>query len=306
MTCAALVLQGVHTSIQGPAFCVRFCVRPIVYIHLMSYINFCFTARTSDITQLAAITHPSLQFSTYIMPRKAIEAGASLATGISVQGGQMFRGGKEVDTSSILEGLQSFITFLSGLNKPILIGHNIRSFDVPILYHHLSEHGLLSEFSEVITGFIDTLIVAKKKIKKKDILSQSYKQVDLAKDFLNKTYDSHNAVADVETLQELYDFKLKLDGSEKRSYVFPLAFSALSQSLQPLVTAKVISSQMKIKLAQTSIGFHQLKLAYQRDNDQGIALVFKQPCGIAMCPRVTKSSNVISKVTKYVSEIIEK
>ena len=218
----------------------------------------------------------------------------------------MYRGGKELEATSIMDGLQNFITFLGGLDKPILIGHNILSFDVPILYHHLSAHGLSKQFSGVITGFIDTLIVARKKINKKDIPSASYKQENLAEVFLNKTYDSHNAVADVKTLQELYEIKLKLDGSEKRSYIFPLTFSALSQSLQPLVAAKVISSQMKIKLAQTSIGLHQLKLAYQRDNEQGIAFLFKQPCGIAMCPRVTKCSKVISKVTKYVSEMFEK
>lgn len=112
------------------------------------------------------------------------------------------------------DGLSLFITFIIKCSNPILVGHYIQSFDLAFLINQLSRYNLYTDFQKTVYGFIDTLKVAKRTWKKPDV--ENYKQETLVKTFLKLQYDAHNALADVQSLQTLYqkmmaDFPLSSD-----------------------------------------------------------------------------------------------
>ena len=77
---------------------------------------FCFPARDSHITQLAAVCGGE-KFSTYILPRKPITRKASEITGIEVVNGKMFCRNKEVNAVNISDGLDAFLNVQSKFQK---------------------------------------------------------------------------------------------------------------------------------------------------------------------------------------------
>ena len=83
----------------------------------------------------------------------------------------------------------------------ILVGHNIARFDIPVLLNSCKTVGISLDTS--VKGCIDTLNIAGRLFTKgKDV--SNFKQNTLVTELLNQTYDAHNAVADVEALQQLY------------------------------------------------------------------------------------------------------
>ena len=90
-------------------------------------------SRNSDILQIAA-TDGEKTFNCYIAPRQPICAAASAVTGLtfSERNNQLYKNGETVDATTIHKGLLDFIEFLKSYRKPILVGHNIISFDVPV------------------------------------------------------------------------------------------------------------------------------------------------------------------------------
>ena len=70
--------------------------------------------------------------------------------------------GKKVLTTSTKGALSDFITFSKGILNPVLVGHNIKSFDLLFLYNHLNRCQLWEVFLGIVAGFVDTLLVFKK------------------------------------------------------------------------------------------------------------------------------------------------
>ena len=144
-------------------------------------------------------------FDKYVLPRKLISAGASAVTGITSRDGVLYHNAKPVAAFSLHEALTGFLNFVqeaTGDNKYIIVGHNIERFDLPILHRVLKEFGMLSEFSHCLSGCMDTLTIARTIVDRKTI--SNYKQSTLVQKFLGKTYEAHNSLADVQSLQELY------------------------------------------------------------------------------------------------------
>ncbi|XP_062592441.1 uncharacterized protein LOC134253872 [Saccostrea cucullata] len=135
-------------------------------------------------------------------------------------------------------GLQEFIDFIYSFeSKPVFIGHNIQSYDIPILMNQLTKFRLHENFKSSVSGFVDTLKVSKKAFSKSDTVN--FKQETLVKTFLGKQYEAHNALGDVRALKELFEVKLlPLCGTDD---VFTLDYYAIKSSLEPLVKAKAIS-----------------------------------------------------------------
>uniref|UniRef100_A0A672HXX0 exodeoxyribonuclease III n=1 Tax=Salarias fasciatus TaxID=181472 RepID=A0A672HXX0_SALFA len=128
-------------------------------------------------------------------------------------------------TTPLLEALQDFIAFLSSFRRPVLlVGHNARSFDAPILSRVLTQSSLLEPFREAVSGTLDTLPVSRELFP--DL--QNHRQEFLVRRFLNKQYGAHNAVEDAKVLQELFKHwdiqdqtvweKRKTDDKSKRRY----------------------------------------------------------------------------------------
>ena len=268
---------------------------------LICCLIFPLSARNSDIVQIAAASGEKT-FSRYVLPIKRIHPDASAATGLTVRDDTLYHKGTAVPTVSLSDALLDFVDFISSFEKPILAGHNVQNFDVPVLYNSLKSLKMTGEFQKSIDGFFDTLKIVKSKIKKSDLPEncKNYKQESLVHAYCGESYGAHNAIADVVALQKLYR-KLSFSTVDVASFVFPLNVYPCSLTLDPLVDDKVISRGMKRKLSESLLGLQQLKLAYKRDPVQGIASVFKEPTCPKNKPRISNSKKVIDRVNQYVA-----
>ncbi|CAC5355730.1 unnamed protein product [Mytilus coruscus] len=217
----------------------------------------------SDITQLAAFDGTTV-FNEYVSPREVISPKVSELTGLTFDFScdQMYHHGKPVESRDIQIVLLEFIDFISKKKKPILFGHNIAAFDIPILMNKLRQQSLLSEFMLHIYGCIDTIKLARRKFKTKDI--GNHKQQTLVTKLLGIEYDAHNACADVTSLFQLEHFEY----SEKD--VFPFNAALLTDSYIPLIRASHITKLTARRLAHSGLCLKHLQLAFNRDSENGL------------------------------------
>ncbi|CAC5421658.1 unnamed protein product [Mytilus coruscus] len=116
-------------------------------------------ARTSHITQMAPV-YGDKTWSTYVFPKQPISKGASDITGISISGNRMYHHDKEVTSSSVSCAIEGFLSFIQQVPKPVVLaGHNIKVFDCPLLFNALEKNVKISEFVNLIYGFIDTKVL---------------------------------------------------------------------------------------------------------------------------------------------------
>lgn len=255
--------------------------------------------RTSDILQIACVCGTE-SFNVYMKPTCCnISISASEATGLTYIGGVLKHKGKAVESLQASDGLQRFLQFLSQFPDSILLGHNIQNFDLPVLIHQLSKYNLLKAFETAVTGYLDTLKLSRKAFPKADV--GNYKQQNLVQKLIGETYEAHNAIADVSSLQNLFNLKLKSHCVSDD--IFHLSYYSCKESLDPLVKGKVISSVTLKKLVSLSLTMAKLQVIHQRDPQNGIHNVFCENIPNSKKPRVSKSKAVISKVVQYLSNL---
>ena len=97
----------------------------------------------------------------YVTPTQHISKAASNVTKLTVVNGQLYHKGNAVTTLDINDALQNFINFLKAIQNPVLVGHNIKTFDLIFLYNNLVKCELWESFLSATVGFVDTLLVFK-------------------------------------------------------------------------------------------------------------------------------------------------
>lgn len=260
---------------------------------------FLIAGRTSDIIQIAAKCKEK-EFSIYAIPTRCISKEASAATCLTFDGNNLCYKGEAVPAVPPFEALIAFLNFLDSFNHPIIVGHNIQSFDLPILRHHLGSSNLLERFSGNITGFLDTLKISKKSLK--DVNLSNYKKETLVQTLLGEEYEAHNAMADVTSLEKLYYSKLCLSDRTLCENIFYLSYYTCKESLEPLLRCKVLSALMLRKLVVNGLSLSHLRQIHTRDPENGIRNVFTEPLTEnPKAARITKSAKVIQKVVEYFS-----
>ena len=85
---------------------------------------------------------------------------------LSMINGVLYFEGNPVETVTAEEALVQFIDYMWRIKSPVLVGHNIKRFDLRLLHHHLSRYNLWDNFISSVVGFIDTLAVFKKEFPK--------------------------------------------------------------------------------------------------------------------------------------------
>lgn len=107
----------------------------------------------------------------------------------------MFHNNKEVKAVNIMAGLLSFLDFLSCnvTHSVVLLGHNIKHFDVPALFNALLSCEIVDKFVTQVDGFVDTFPLFK--LIKPGL--STYSQINLFKHLLNESYEAHDALQDV-------------------------------------------------------------------------------------------------------------
>ena len=158
----------------------------------------------ADILQIAAIVEDNI-FSVYIEPTQPIDENASKINGLQNVEGDLYLRGRKLMTLNIIDALQSFITFFKQFSGTSLLTAHNASFDERFLIRDIMKYSLVSEFSQVVYGFCDTLKLFRVKYpdrKGKGMLTLS----KLSQDLLNFEVESenfHEATYDVIILQKL-------------------------------------------------------------------------------------------------------
>lgn len=139
--------------------------------------------------------------------------------------------------------MDSLLTFLEQFGKKqILFGHNIQSFDCPVLMHALQACNKVSEFTEVVDGFVDTLKLFNFV---KPGLS-SYRQENLCECLSGIVYTANNAIGDVfalKTLVQSYFTSSELDKPD---------IQRCSVTVQSVKASYLYSCQIRLNLPSLS------------------------------------------------------
>ncbi|CAC5426133.1 unnamed protein product [Mytilus coruscus] len=188
----------------------------------------------------------------------------------------------------------------TGLNKPVLVGHNIKRFDCHVLFHTLKSMNMYSELCASTVAFLDSLNLFK-------LVSpglSSYSQYFLVDKLLGQQYESHNAVYDTKLL-----FNLVTEKGNVSQYISELAFSpsypqlyqmqlANLKTFEKLVQSKCLSKAMALKTARSNLRFQHFKLAVQRNDMAGLKALMTEKSSTGVV-RVTSNKKIIQRVYEY-------
>lgn len=130
----------------------------------------------------------------------------------------------------------------------------------------------------------------------------------MANHFLSANYNAHNAVDDVDILQQLCAVDRSFDMTSSyfscqyalSVYCYSLNVSKNIHSLYPLLDNKIISKNIARKIAGSGLSMDNLILAFDRSGADGIRNVFSEEINKSV--RVTRSTKIIDSVSKYISE----
>ncbi|XP_061190963.1 uncharacterized protein LOC133199106 [Saccostrea echinata] len=260
-------------------------------------------ARDSHIVQLSAVRNDEV-FNKYIIPKKPMTSKATEITGIQVVNNKMYHNHEEVETVSIKDALIQFMDFMK-MSGPdvVLVGHNSKVFDLPVLFNILSKLNILETFSSAVTGFIDTIPL----FKMSHPNLSSYSQLHLFAEILQDKYSAHDSLQDVIALKRLVDHtgpshEVKVAASFTLNSAVAVfhhknTTKHLMSTLRPLLDQKVISNGMGNKIAGSGLSLSHLQLAYQRNGREGVQDVLSEIADNSV--RVTKSKKIIDSVADY-------
>ncbi|RUA06482.1 MAG: hypothetical protein DSY43_01905 [Gammaproteobacteria bacterium] len=228
--------------------------------------------KDAEITQLACVDiKGEREFSTYIMPKRAIDPSASKVTGLSVGYSQgvrvLCKDGKPVEADDLQTALKGFSDFLNQpSNKPVLlVAHNGQSFDAPRIVFHIEAEDLIESFpSDILFG--DSLIASRKFFKRKNHLKLS----DIYYETFKQQFSAHDALQDCKALQAI----LSKYGNTLQEQVCqtetPLQYYRATRQYHSLLTSvkdsyagHLTTSRVVNRLANIGVSFTLLRDLYQ-------------------------------------------
>lgn len=243
------------------------------------------------------------------MPKKDMSEAASRVTGIQIVENKMLVNKKAVITVTPREGFISFLYFLKCLKKPcILVAHNGNSFDIPRILELAKSLNLMKELMMFVKGVCDSLHLFKCILidRKKDKLS--FKQTDLANEYLDKSdmMNAHNALNDVLVLQKLLNKICKNKTTlieNTKSTEFILSSKARLQKTKECKQSLLnltLSNQMKGKIAKAGINKAILQEAFKTGGLAGLTILLGE--NVNNKPRVTVNKKIIKSIHDYLAQ----
>ncbi len=258
--------------------------------------------RDADILQIAAVTSDK-QFNEYMVPRhKQIKQSASNTHKITYKYGVLKVDKKPVDAVFPEDGLNNFLDFICSVDNPVLIGHNIKLFDCPVLHNKL-DGDLWSRFKPKVIGYVDTLPVFKETFPGQP----SYSESELVKSLLKHGYDAHNAMADVIALQELCQL-VGMQTMKKHAFSLDYVTESMAHNkkvkinvdtFSKLVQSKVCSAYMANKMASSGLKYGHLTYQVKENGYDGLEALLKKETHENK-PRATNDKRVIKKLFDHI------
>ena len=134
--------------------------------------------------------------------------------------GGLYKDGVQVPAfKTFSEALDSFLNWLRQATKEqkvVLVAHNAKGFDIPILLHNAKNAGKLNKLTNHIAGYIDTLPLFRNKLALKNNSLER-----LAFKF-GVRHGDHDALGDSECLRLVVE-KAEISDDDLRSSFFELA-----------------------------------------------------------------------------------
>ncbi|XP_071182154.1 uncharacterized protein [Mytilus edulis] len=247
-------------------------------------------------------------FKEYILPTKPMDPKASEVTGLYSDGRFLYYKGQKLNTLSKFVGLEKFIKWLP--HKAVLVAHNCKIFDSKIIVAQLSSVNLVNEFHRKVSGFSDSLHIFKQKYPGR----KSYKQENLVKDILKRSYNAHNAVDDVQLLNILMkNSQVSLQDIINHSFTVEYVQSYLTEfrcketrlkTFKPVYMSDepVMSKSLCERAAKSGLKLRHLHLAISRDDFDGLRKLFSEIDDDGNV-RVTKMNRIIKNVYNFLTEM---
>ncbi|KAJ0001073.1 hypothetical protein NQD34_006093 [Periophthalmus magnuspinnatus] len=180
-------------------------------------------SRDSEIVQLAAVSS-SHSLNLYVLPQGRMDWGAMRATGLSVHKHRLYLHKRPVLCTPPTEALLAFLSFLHMCQKPtqrpLLVGHNARAFDVPVLLRALEGRGLRGALEDTVEGAVDSLALSRDMLRDRGVCS--YRQEALVRRLLGEDYTAHDALQDARALQRLVLLGLRPQLEDLSRHMFSL------------------------------------------------------------------------------------
>ena len=251
-------------------------------------------------------------FNTYVIPQQPIAFGAQQVTGIVFSNGVMTVQGKEVEAKSIQSALEDLCTWLEQYDNVVLLAHNGRKFDFPVLVSAVGKNNLYDRLCTCVLACVDSLSLFKKIFPNES----SYKQEALVQNILQQKYNAHDAIADVQALGSLYTFPSDLPVKDVFAHSFTLKAIHLNQvhlkekarhlpSLSIIVANSVCKSSTAENIASSGLNLGHLRTIFTRDGQDGLLNVFQGKNSEGQ-PRVTNAKRVLESVVPKLAEFFSK
>ena len=291
------------------------------------------TGKAAEICQLAATDISGVHtFSKYILPVHDIDYYASKVNKlniINVKGERkLFKNNEMVQTLPFAEAISHFQTYVSQsidrakttTSKPVhtvLIGHNVSTFDTPILLRCAGEE-IAKKLQSQDIWFADSLVLFKALIKSKlpslccpDGTFPKPNQSSLYKALFGESFNAHDALEDVLALRKiLFSSKLELSAETivDQSLLVTVRHAVkdmnyldrrhnIVQSFEgklydPATNNGPLTKNMVEKVAGSGLTYEDLRKLYTKYGEEGpLAILSKPPCGSNMSsPRVTRTN----------------
>lgn len=262
----------------------------------------------AEILQISAV-YKEKEFNKYIQPIMKIGYGATMVNKLSLIDGVLCYEKNPVESTTLFAGLKDFLAWLKSIPPPrFLMGHNIKNFDCGFLIMSLCQFDLMTEFSELVIGFIDTLPLSHELCPKTEV--QNYKQNTLVNHYLKLSYQEHNALEDVKALQKLISFFQCSDQllmkhifsvqSSYENYQSKNSYKKYISAYHHMIKKKGISKDMAMRFAKANIIYKDLLYNYKNGGIDSLKEFLSTPKGTKGFG--TNSSRVIEKIYKYFDE----
>jgi DNA polymerase III epsilon subunit-like protein len=285
---------------------------PLKSLVIMVYFVLVRDGHIPQITQVAAMeAGGGKTFNVYVRPTIPISDNAQQVTGIRMVGNTMQVNRNNVDARPLCEALNSFCDWLQSFNNVVLVAHNGRRFDFPVLVTACDNAGLCDKFFHCVAGCVDSLPVFKKVYSDR----KSYKQEDIARDLLGASYSAHNASEDAMILGKLVHHLMVLTidfmpytFSAKAVYNSQLCSREKAKnmpSLRVLVYNGVCKSTTAENIAGSGLNLQHLKCIFQREGEDGLRNTFIMK-NCEGQPRVTNTKRTLDAVVPALANYLSK
>ena len=179
--------------------------------------------KDADLCQIAAINQAGDQsFSEYILPDKNIGKHASKVNNLTIQtiNGQraLFKESNPVQTLTCNDTLTIFVSFIKKSVQEVekstsknvcsvLVSHNAKRFDVPVLLRN-SNSSIITKFQSLSICFTDTLTLFEYLVKNSILQDQNggpcaLNQSAVYMALFNQHFNAHDTLADVKPLCQM-------------------------------------------------------------------------------------------------------